>query len=314
MFPVISGNGQRVNYHRIVKFKNNNNNTTASDRWNAFRHSLPTAQLRSILETMAPLEQSVEIFAHRLYSIDPAAVARGIIAAGGSAPLVTLTPEQTIMVRNKANVSSVAMIMINRCVRAFQNNKQSIFSSYKQCAEIESKAVTILNFSTYTATVKDPKRHGDMTKINLPFTHASPFVALREHLIALMNGIEMTTDPSLGISLGEAGCVLPVIIMGDAGGGVFSCIAEFRSFEGAGQRYNTNIGEFTGKESYDVVKNTVIPSIFAGINEMHNNIQLEDMTDLARKIEPDLPDISAKRAELNLAREKSKSAENNLER
>ena len=66
MFPVISANGQRVNYHRIVKFKNLNNTTTASDRWNAFRDSLPTAQLRSILETMAPLEQSVEIVAHRL--------------------------------------------------------------------------------------------------------------------------------------------------------------------------------------------------------------------------------------------------------
>ena len=63
MFPVISGNGQRVNYHRIVKFRNNNNNTTKKDRSNALRQSLPTTQLRSILETMAPLplEQSVEI-------------------------------------------------------------------------------------------------------------------------------------------------------------------------------------------------------------------------------------------------------------
>ena len=33
------------------------------------------------------------------------------------------------------------------------------------------------------------------------------------------------------------------------------------------------------------------------------------MTELARKIEPDLPDISAKRVELDLAKQKSKNAE-----
>jgi hypothetical protein len=51
LFPVISGNSQRVNYpiyHRVVKL--------------ALRHSLPTAQLRSILGTMAPLWQSVRVF------------------------------------------------------------------------------------------------------------------------------------------------------------------------------------------------------------------------------------------------------------
>ena len=122
MFPVISGNGQRVHYHRIVKYKDINNITTAKDRWNTSRRLLPTAQLRSILEMIAPFEQSVELMVHRLYSIDPAAVTRGIIAAGGCAPLLTLTPEQTILVRNKANISSTAMIMINRCVRAFQTN------------------------------------------------------------------------------------------------------------------------------------------------------------------------------------------------
>ena len=153
---------------------------------------LPTAQLRSILETIAPFEQSVELMVHRLYSIDPAAVTRGIIAAGGSAPLITLTPEQTILVRNKANISSTAMIMINRCVRAFQTNKQSIFSTYKQCAEIERKAETILKFSTYKATVNDPNIEGDRTIISLPFTHASPsdfiiFLSASERCIDTIN-------------------------------------------------------------------------------------------------------------------------------
>jgi hypothetical protein len=38
-----------------------NNITTAKDRWNALRHSLPTAQLRSILGTMTLLGLIVEI-------------------------------------------------------------------------------------------------------------------------------------------------------------------------------------------------------------------------------------------------------------
>jgi hypothetical protein len=38
-----------------------NNITTAKDRWNALRHSLPTAQLRSILGTMTLLGRIVEI-------------------------------------------------------------------------------------------------------------------------------------------------------------------------------------------------------------------------------------------------------------
>ena len=38
-----------------------NNITTAKDRWNALRHSLPTAQLRSILGTMTLLVLIVEI-------------------------------------------------------------------------------------------------------------------------------------------------------------------------------------------------------------------------------------------------------------
>ena len=61
-----SRNGQRAYYVRFVKARSPNATATAEERLNALRQSLPTAQLRTILELMGHLEHSVENVVYRL--------------------------------------------------------------------------------------------------------------------------------------------------------------------------------------------------------------------------------------------------------
>ena len=237
------------------------------------RQSLPTTLLTEILKTMGPVDHSIENLAHRLYSLDPEAATAGIVRAGGSISQ-TLSPEQTIAVRNNANISTSALIAVNSGVRVFQPGMKSIFSPYTACRELENKSHDILNFSVFSYEEPDKSRTGDKIQISLPYSHGSPFDALRVHLSNLMNNNQMKSKPSLGIDLGEEGKVIPIIIMGDAGGGIMSFCGEFHSFEGSGQKFNMNLGEFKGKESYFLLKNTVIPTIAKGIEQLNNHFAL----------------------------------------
>jgi hypothetical protein len=149
---VKSRNGQRAYYFRFVKAKNHNSTATAEERLNALRQSMSKALLCTILEMMGPLEHSVENLVYRLYCIHQAAAIRGINEAGGST-FVALTAEQTLQVRNEARISSTAMITRNRCVRAYQPGRKSIFATFSQCQEVESKNEIILKFDVYNLLI-----------------------------------------------------------------------------------------------------------------------------------------------------------------
>ena len=247
---------------------------SAADRRNALRQSLPAEHLVSLLQTLGPLDHSIEKFSHRLYSIDPDATVAGVVSVGGFV-LRTLTPEQTLTVQNYSKVSTQAMIAINRAVRAFQLGKISIFAPQPAVNLLLKDFKSILKFDVFSHKLPNSERIGDYTQINVPYSYGSPFDAMKSHLSALRVSPKMKSNPVLGIDLGAVdGLAIPVIIMGDAGGGVMSFIAEFQCFEGANQQYNMSLGEFKGKESYFLLENTIIPHINAGVNDLNKHYAL----------------------------------------
>lgn len=125
----------------------------------------------------------------------------------------------------------------------------------------------ILRYDCFQCRIAVPGRLGGFEEYEVPFSYACPFEALDLHLRTLLGLLQFKLNLSLGIELGTAGFVLPIIIMGDAGGGVMPFFAEFCSFEGARQSFTTSLGEFKGKESHYNLLNTVIPHIAKGVEK-----------------------------------------------
>jgi len=65
MFPVTSRNGRGSNYFKIARSR------TQLPTVDTMRQALPTNLLNSILETIGPVERSIEFISSQLYKINP---------------------------------------------------------------------------------------------------------------------------------------------------------------------------------------------------------------------------------------------------
>lgn len=238
---------------------------------------LPDHILDNILDTIGPREQSIEYITSRLYKLCPDAVDSGKMKAGGVI-INPLTDIQTIVVQKNANISASAMISINRTIRSFQPGLQSIFASYKAVKKIYDEVSVRLEFQTFKTSIPSNSGiEGDYEDFKIDYSHANLFDTLNDHLDSMSRSPQFnknSTIPSIGIELGEEGLVLALVIMGDHGGGVMSFLSDFICFEGAGQKYNSSLGEFEGKETHFTLENTIIPHIAIGLEKCSNSYAL----------------------------------------
>ena len=205
-----------------------------------------------------------------LYQLDKVACIKSIKSCGHDT-FQKLDASQTIALMDIGKISINQKNKLGSILR-LHNNKKSIFATAKACYKLRNAHESAPTFGEYQ--YKEPYEHlpGESKTIKVPYWYLCPYDSLMATLKTSRDSY--TGDGThIGVRQGELGECIPVIIQGDYGGTIGQ--GEMKWIEvimlRKGETHEKFLGSIHGKEDFQIMKETIMPHINAGVKKMNQN-------------------------------------------
>ncbi|KAJ1395728.1 hypothetical protein B484DRAFT_407527 [Ochromonadaceae sp. CCMP2298] len=139
-----------------------------------------------------------------------------------------------------------------------------VFADEAKCSSIISSYLTVQEFSTYCYTEVDEKTKEVLDK-EIEYYIIDPYQAVINQLKTLRDSFQ---QEAMRITLGSLGQCIAVCLQCDHDGGSMKFLALLLARVKDTQTMVIDLGRFEGKECYEILKNTVMPSVDRGFAEL----------------------------------------------
>jgi hypothetical protein len=251
--PVTSQNGRKCSWFRIPSPRIDDDTTS----YDNFRRSFPVHSMKKLLAVVGgSVSTGVKFFVKMMCEIEPV-VTSDALSENDFPSFKPLTPFECVALMKDAQLSSNQVAKINRNLRPFHGNK-SIFPTKTQLGLVKNKHAPMLYFDKYTYVKLLNEKSTKTEKVTVEYTWADLGECLDKHMKSVR---DCYSGLKPGFLLGPEGLCLGLVLLGDHGGIEMKFQIGYLTVQSKGQWRHDMIGKFEGKETYDIVKNTVMPHV-----------------------------------------------------